>query len=122
MGPTSCPDLNKSAIKVDKARLGRRRAERPRDGDAVGEEVEGGDQARQRLRHPLQWTGRLNFGRFVCLFCILFVFVVISQEPRFTNSLKSMILLFEDIFGPGFWPNVIFAVSRFSMASKHQVG
>ena len=60
-------------------------------------------------------------GLCVCL-VFLFEFVVILQEPRFTNSLKSMILLFEDIFGPGFWPNVIFAVSRFSMASKHQVG
>ena len=35
-----------------------------------------------------------------------------SQSPRFTHGLKSMIKLFENIFGPGFWPNVIFAVSR----------
>ena len=60
-------------------------------------------------------------GLYVCL-VFLFVFVVILQEPRFTNSLKSMILLFEDILGPGFWPNVIFAVSRFSITSKHHVG
>ena len=26
-----------------------------------------------------------------------------------------MIKLFENIFGPGFWPNVIFAVSRYDM-------
>ena len=29
-----------------------------------------------------------------------------------------MIKLFEDIFGPGFWPNVIFAVSRYDRAAE----
>ena len=37
---------------------------------------------------------------------------LLGQSPRFTHGLKSMIKLFEDIFGPGFWPNVIFVVSR----------
>ena len=40
-------------------------------------------------------------------------FFSFGQSPRFTHGLKSMIKLFEDIFGPGFWPNVIFAVSRY---------
>ena len=41
-----------------------------------------------------------------------FVILFNGQSPRFTHGLKSMIQLFENIFGPGFWTNVIFAVSR----------
>ena len=37
---------------------------------------------------------------------------IFVQRPRFSKSLKSMITLFEKIFGPGFWPHVIFAVTR----------
>ena len=41
-----------------------------------------------------------------------FVIVFNGQSPRFTYGLKSMLKLFQNMFGPGFWPNVIFAVSR----------
>ena len=46
--------------------------------------------------------------KFVNAFVIMFN----GQSPRFTYGLKSMLKLLESIFGPGFWPNVIFAVSR----------
>ena len=46
--------------------------------------------------------------RYINAFVIMFN----GQSPRFTYGLKSMIKLFGNIFGSGFWPNVIFAVSR----------
>jgi len=48
-----------------------------------------------------------------------FVILFNGQSPRFTHGLKSMIKLFENIFGPGFWPNVIFAVSRWHFGEAH---
>ena len=40
----------------------------PRDCGAVGEEAEGGDQARQRLCHTFQWAGMLAMVKYVILF------------------------------------------------------
>ena len=51
----------------------------------------------------------------------LLSFFSFGQSPRFTHGLKSMIKLFEDIFGPGFWPNVIFAVSRYDRALSYEI-
>jgi len=48
-----------------------------------------------------------------------FVILFNGQSPRFTHGLKSMIKLFENIFGPGFWTNVIFAVSRWHFGEAH---
>ena len=43
----------------------------------------------------------------------IFPYSVYMQNTRFQRGLKNMIKLFEDIFGPGFWPNVILAASRY---------
>ena len=43
----------------------------------------------------------------------IFPYSFYMQNTRFQRGLKNMIKLFEDIFGPGFWPNVILAASRY---------
>jgi len=47
-----------------------------------------------------------------------FVIVFNGQSPRFTYGLKSMMKLFQNIFGAGFWPNVIFAVTRWHYSKE----
>ena len=48
------------------------------------------------------------FFRFVHTFIIVFN----GESPRMTLSLKSMIRLFEKMFGNQFWKNVIIGVTR----------
>jgi len=76
-------------------------------GDEVDEDRETVVQMVQKLKEEI---------KFMNAFVILFN----GQKPRINAEMKRMIRLFENIFGHKFWPNVIFAVSRWSYAA-HQV-
>jgi len=80
------------------------------DTPGLGDEVEADRETVEQLVDKLK-----DEIKHVNAFVILFN----GQRPRFSKSLKSMITLFEKIFGPGFWPHVIFAVTRWGFAEHH---
>ena len=44
-----------------------------------------------------------------------FIIVFNGESPRMTLSLKSMIRLFEKMFGNQFWNNVVIAITRYKI-------
>ena len=57
-----------------------------------------------------------NQVKFVHVFIIAFN----GEQPRMTFALKSMIRLFEKMFGTGFWDNALFEVTRWHFDSRSE--
>jgi len=71
----------------------------PGFGDEIKEDEKMVNELVDKLKNDVQWINA-------------FVIVFNGQNPRFTYSLRSMVTLFERMFGSDFWKNVIFLVSH----------
>ena len=62
-----------------------------------------------------------HFSRIQVKFVHVFVIAFNGESPRMTFSLKSMIRLFEKMFGNAFWSNAIFEVKYSWLEWKNDV-